>query len=149
MTRLLALAIVTGLAGGEPASMATARLGTLTVTSGIVVSSKAADMHGVWNDTKVACTVNRRLTVKAEVNYIPAGGNPKRFVRRGTFLDTNCAEGGPNVGFTIRARAAGFACPNGAWKPARYSFVVRTIEPTRGLQAVGSLDWFKTGRCGS
>jgi hypothetical protein len=147
--RLLVLAAAAALAVDEPASYGTARLGSLTVTSGILVSAKSVVMQGVWNDAKVSCRVNRRLTVKADVNYIPAGGNPRRFVRRGVFLDTNCAEGGPNVGFTITARQPGFACPNGAWKPARYSFVVRTIEPTRKLQSVVSLDWFKTARCGS
>jgi hypothetical protein len=149
MIRLLVLAAAAALAADEPASYGTARLGSLTVTSGILVSAKAVQMQGVWNDPKVSCRVNRRLTVKADVNYIPAGGNPRRVVRRGVFLDTNCAEGGPNVGFTISARKAGFACPNGAWKPARYSFVVRTIEPTRQLQSVVSLDWFKAARCGS
>jgi hypothetical protein len=136
-------------AAGEPTTFASSRLGTLTVTSKIQLDAKTADMRGVWNDTKVGCTVNRVVKVRVQLEYIPPSGRSKRVVRRGSFRDVNCAEGGPNVGFTITARKAGFACPNGAWRPARYSFVVRTIEPTRQLQSVVSLDWFKTARCGS
>ena len=44
------LALTAGVAG-EPSTLATARLGTLTVTSSVLVSAKAVDMRGVWNDT--------------------------------------------------------------------------------------------------
>ena len=134
-------------AAGEPAAYATASVGSLSVTSGIVLSAKDADMRGVWLDPKAACTVNRRLRVKAEINYIPFQGAPRRFVRSGKFLDPNCAEGGPNVGFTISARNLKIACPNGTWRPARYALLTETLEPTKSLKATASLLWEKRSRC--
>jgi hypothetical protein len=142
-------ALILGLAAaaaGEPASFGTARLGTLTVTASVFVAPKAADMRGVWNDTKVPCTVSRRLRVRVLVDRV-AGGKTTRVRRSGTFRDPNCAEGGPNVGFTLSARAAGMACPNGRWKPGLYHFLTRAKEPKRGLEASASLDWTNTRRC--
>ena len=137
---------VAAAAGGEPTSFGTARLGTLTVTASVLVSPKAADMRGVWNDTKVSCTENRRLRVRVLVDRV-AAGKTTRVRRAGTFRDPNCAEGGPNVGFTLSARAAGMACPNGRWKPGLYHFLTRAKEPKRGLEASASLDWTNTRRC--
>ena len=51
----------------------------------------------------------------------------------------NCAEGGPNVGFTLNARANGFGCPNGKWRPGDYSFTTRTVEQASGLEATAVL----------
>src|SRR5437660_12007462 len=99
-------------AAGEPATYAHAQLGSLSVVSGVLVSRTAADMRGVWNDEHVKCAVTRRLTVRILIDHFPTG---KRISRAGRFKDGNCAEGGPNVGFTMTARRAGLACPNGAW----------------------------------
>ena len=137
---------VAAAAGGEPTSFGTARLGTLTVTASVLVSPKAADMRGVWNDTKVSCTENRRLRVRVLVDRV-AAGKTTRVRRAGTFRDPNCAEGGPNVGFTLSARRIGTACPNGRWKPGLYHFLTRTKEPKRGLEASASLGWTNTRRC--
>jgi hypothetical protein len=144
--KLALLLGIAAVASGEPATFGTARLGTLTVTASVVVSPKSADMRGVWNDTKVPCTVSRRLRVRVLVDRV-ASGKTKRVVRSGTFRDPNCAEGGPNVGFTISARAAGLACPNGRWKPGLYHFLTRAKEPKRGLEASASLDWQNSRRC--
>ena len=147
MIRKAALLLgIAAVGSGEPTSFGTARLGTLTVTASVLVSSKAVDMRGVWNDTKVPCTVSRRLGVRVLVDRV-ASGKTKRVLRSGTFPDTNCAEGGPNVGFTIHARAVGLACPNGRWKPALYHFLTRAKEPKRQLEASASLDWTNTRRC--
>ena len=143
------LALLLGIAAvgsAEPTAFGTARLGTLTVTASVVVSPQTVDMRGVWNDTKVPCTVSRRLRVRVLVDRV-ASGRTKGIVRSGTFGDPNCAEGGPNVGFTISARAAGLACPNGRWKPGLYHFLTRVREPTRYLEASASLDWRNTRRC--
>jgi hypothetical protein len=135
-------------AAGEPFATADAHLGTLHVTSAVYVRAKSVDLLGVWQDAKVKCSVNRRLKVKGAVDYIPFGGTPRRpFVRTRTFLDVNCAEGGPNVGFSVTAKQLGLACPNGTWKPARYNFLTRTTEPTRKLAATASVNWAKTVRC--
>jgi hypothetical protein len=142
----LALAAGAGAQEG-PSALGSARLGTLTVTSRVILGATSADLRGVWTDTKVPCSAKRRLRVVAEIDYVPFGGSGRRFVRRGTFADANCAEGGPNVGFTIRARSTPFACPSGRWRRGRYTFVVKTTEPKRGLRATADLDWTRTARC--
>ena len=144
----LAVSAALAQAAGEPFATGDAHLGTLHVTSAVYVNPRSVELMGVWQDTKVKCTVNRRLKVKGEVDYIPFGGTPRRpFVRTRTFLDVNCAEGGPNVGFTVTAKQLGLACPNGTWKPARYNFLTRTTEPARKLSATASVNWAKTSRC--
>jgi hypothetical protein len=146
MLRPLAVLGVAALAGGEPTSFGGARLGSLTVTASVLVSPKAVDMRGVWNDTKVPCTVSRPLRVRVLVDRV-TGGKTTRVRRAGTFRDTNCAEGGPNVGFTLTARRIGLACPNGRWKPGLYHFLTRAREPKKQLEATTSLDWTNTRRC--
>jgi hypothetical protein len=59
----------------------------------------------------------------------------------------NCAEGGPNMGFTFSARRLGMACPSGAWKPGRYSLATTTKHLASGLEAIASLGWVKRGSC--
>ena len=144
---LTAAGIAAAAAVEPPQASGDARLGSLHVTSGIIVYAKSAGLRGVWEDTKVKCSVSRRLTVQADVYYRPFGKPGSHRRRAGTFLDANCAEGGPNVGFTITARQLGYACPNGTWKPGRIDFVVRTTEPIRGLRATASLSWANTQRC--
>ena len=106
--KLALLLGIAAVASGEPTTFGTARLGTLTVTASVVVTPRSVDMRGVWNDTKVPCTVSRRLRVRVLVDRV-ASGSTKRILRSGTFRDPNCAEGGPNVGFTLAARAVGLA----------------------------------------
>ena len=149
---LAAIAVVLVVAGlaqaaGEPVSFGTAFLGTLSVTSGIVVSPTSVDMRGVWQDRKLPCSAERRLTVKAQVYYTPFTGKPSRIAFSRIFRDSNCAEGGPNVGFSLTAKMLGLACRNGRWKPARYSFVTTTTERARKLRSTVSLDWEKRARC--
>jgi len=130
-----------------PMASGDARLGSLHVTSGIVVGAASVDLRGVWQDRSVRCAVSRRLTVKAQVYYTPAGRPGSVRTRIGRFRTPNCAEGGPNVGFTLTARQLGYACPNGRWKPGRLGFVVFTTEPTRGLRATASLGWHNARAC--
>jgi len=143
-----ALAIAAGADASKwpPSAAGSARLGTLSVTSGIILSPTNADLRGVWQDTRVRCTVSRRLKVQVDVFY-RHGATSSHRRRVGTFLDANCAEGGPNVGFTLTARSLGYACPDGRWKLGELDFVVRTTEPTRGLRATASLSWANTTRC--
>jgi len=136
------------LAAPEPPTAAgDAQLGTLHVTSGILVFPTSADLRGGWQDSRVACSATRRLTIRVDVFYRAFGkaGSHRRL--KAGFQDENCAEGGPNVGFTPTARQLGYACPNGRWKPGRLDFVVHTTEPTRSLTATASLSWANTARC--
>jgi hypothetical protein len=151
----LLLAAVAGLLGsallasaaGEPSTFAAARLGSLTVTSGVLVSPTAVEMRGVWEDTKRPCTSTRRLTVRAQVDRVDAAGKTHRVIFTRSFKDANCAEGGPNVGFSLTAKMLVSACPNGRWKPGIYTFVTTTAEPVRKLKAIASLSWPKPGHC--
>jgi hypothetical protein len=142
----LALAAAASGAIEPPSTLGSARLGSLTVTSSALVSQKTVELMGVWNDPKAPCSANRKLRVRAAVDYIPAGGGPRRVARSGVFKSANCAEGGPNVGFTLTARKLGFACSDGMWKPARYNFLTQTTEPKRGLKATASLNWLNPKR---
>jgi hypothetical protein len=146
IARTLVVAGLAAVASGEPSTFGIARLGSLTVTASVAVGPKDVDMRGVWNDTKVPCTVSRRLRVRVLVDRV-ADGKTQRIRRSGTFRDANCAEGGPNVGFTLKARAIGLACPNGRWKPGLYHFLTRAREPKKQLEASASLDWTNTRRC--
>lgn len=138
------LAAVAASAAGEPEVFGSAKLGSLSVTSGAIVGPKSVDMRGVWIDDKRPCSETRTITVKAEIDYIPTA---KRVVKKGAFKTPNCAEGGPNMGWTIGAKSVGLACPKGTWKPGRYHFVTTTTETKSGLKAVASVGWAKTGRC--
>jgi hypothetical protein len=132
----------------EPFAYGSAEQGSLRVASGVVLSSTQVSMQGGWWDDTVSCTKNRTLRVKATISISAPGASRSKTVNRsGSFVDINCAEGGPGVGFTITAKKAGSACPNGRWKPATYSFMTTTIEPTKKLKAVGSLVWTKSGHC--
>lgn len=128
------------------ASYAEARLGSLRVVAGVRVTAREADLRGTWLDAAVACTASRRLRVSVLVDAAWEGRS-RRVTRSGSFLAPNCGEGGPSVGFTLTARQAGLACPDGRWRPGRYSSTARTREPTRALQATASLVWTTTRRC--
>jgi hypothetical protein len=145
-TAALVLA-ATARAVGEPQVFASAKLGSLSVTSGVLVSPKDVDMRGVWTDTKRPCTEQRKLAIKAQIDYVDKKGKTHRLILSKAFKDPNCAEGGPNVGFTISARTAVLACPNGKWKPGLYTFVTTATEPVKKLKAIASVGWQKTAKC--
>jgi hypothetical protein len=134
-------------AAGEPSTFAAARLGSLTVTSSVLVSPTAVEMRGVWQDTKRPCTATRRLSVRAQVDRVDAAGKTHRLIFTRGFKDANCAEGGPNVGFSLTAKMLVSACPDKQWKPGIYTFVTTTTEPVRKLKAIASLSWQKSGPC--
>ena len=137
-------AVASASAAGEPEVFAAARIGHLDVVSGVLVSAKSVDLRGAWVDDTHPCSETRLLDVRAQVDYIPTG---KRVIRKGTFKTGNCAEGGPNMGFTLGARAIGLACPNGRWKPGRYSFTTTSLEHWKRLRAVASVGWKNPTPC--
>jgi hypothetical protein len=131
----------------EPTAYATAKNGTFTVVSGVLVLPKATELNGVWLDDTLGCTEQRTLRVAVEVFYSSATGATKRKRLSRTGSVANCAEGGPNFGFLFRAQRYGFACANGAWKPGSYSLATTTTDLAGGLSASASLVWQKTGAC--
>ena len=146
----LVLACTTALAQGanEPSSYGTAQLGSLKVTSGVVLGPTRVEMGAKWQDTRVSCKVTRKLRVKAEIYISPVSGSgsTRQIARSRSFPVPNCSEGGPE-GFTISARAVKSACPNGAWKPGNYQFFATGSEPRKKLEANAGLIWNRRGRC--
>ncbi len=131
-------------AAGEPEVFASARIGHLDVSSSVLVTPKGVDMRGVWVDDTHPCSETRLLDVKAQIDYIPTN---KRVIRKGTFRTTNCAEGGPNMGFTLNAQAIGLGCANGKWKPGRYSFTTTSLDHRKRLRAIASVGWKNPTPC--
>ena len=133
-------------AGAEINSFAEARRGSLHVLSSVLVSGHSVDMRGGWFNNSLSCTTSRRLRVHAEIQRT-AGNNGSAIGMSDTGPVANCAEGGPNFGFTISASDAGMACANGSWKPGRYDFLTRTRHVRSGVVAVATLGWTKKKAC--
>jgi hypothetical protein len=143
---LVAALALSATAGAEINSFAEARKGSLHVLSSVLLSGHSVDMRGGWFNTSLSCTASRRLRVHAQIqrtagNSSEATGNAK------TRRVMNCAEGGPNVGFTLSPADADMACPNGSWKPGRYDFLTRTRHVRSGVVAVATLSWTKKKAC--
>lgn len=134
-------------ARGEPSAFGEARVGSLTVVAGVVLSTRDAEMRGGWEDDRAPCAARRRIAVTVVVDFVPSAGKARAVHRKGAFAVRNCTEGGPNVGWTLRAKAIGLGCPSGVWKPGHYSFATTAVDPTKQLRAAASLLWEKTGRC--
>jgi len=143
---LVAALALSATAGAEINSFAEARRGSLHVLSSVLVSGHSVDMRGGWFNNSLPCTTSRRLRVHAEIQRT-AGNNGSGIGMTDTGPVTNCAEGGPNFGFTISASDAGMACPNGSWKPGRYDFLTRTRHVRSGVIAVATLGWTKKKAC--
>ena len=78
----------------------------------------------VGSTTPLPCTTSRRLRVHAEIQRT-AGNNGSGIGMSDAGPVMNCAEGGPNFGFTLSPSDAGMACPDGSWKRGRYDFLTR------------------------
>ena len=130
-----------------PLTFGIAHRGTLEVSSSVVVGHRDVDMRGGWNNTALSCRQWRSLDVRIEIDYAPPAGGLRVIRDRRIRPVQNCAEGGPNMGFTIAARRFRLACPDGTWKPGRYGLTTRTLHRASGLRAIGALDWTKRGRC--
>jgi hypothetical protein len=133
-------------AADEPGTFAAAQRGSLLVASSALVGNRNAEMMGGWTNDKVACTAFRRLTVKILIDRVRGEGTD-RVQRRKTGRVQNCAEGGPNFGFVIRAANVGLACPDGSWRPGRYSFVTNTLHHASRVRAIASLTFRITDPC--
>ena len=131
----------------EPEVFASAVNGDLMVSSSILVSARNTDMRGGWLNDTLGCSEVRRLKVAIIVERVPGSGGARVVRKSKSRLVTNCAEGGPNMGYTLSATALGMACPDGKWKPGRYSLATTTTHLATGLKAIASLGWSKRGAC--
>lgn len=131
-----------------PEVFATAEQGDLVVASSVFVFRTGADMRGVWLNESIGCDQWRRIRVRILVAFTPPGASRSQIVRkRKTRVVQNCAEGGPNTGFTVGARGLGFDCPSGRWRPGRYDFATRTRHYATGLVATASVGWRVRAAC--
>jgi hypothetical protein len=142
----LGLSASAALGANEPIAFATATRGNLNVVSDVLLAAKSAEMRGVWFNEARSCFERRRLRVEVEIFY-SRGGTTSSVQLAKTGWVGNCAEGGPNFGFVVRAARHGLACPNGRWKPGSYSFLTTAKDARSGLAASASLLWEKRGAC--
>ena len=137
----------TGAAAGEPAAFATAARGTLHVVSEVIVEPRSALLFGGWFNEAIPCSEFRRLVVVGRLEYRAPGGGFRIIRREKTGVRMNCAEGGPNLGTTIKAAPNELSCPDGTWQPGRYFFLTRTLHKASEIRSIASLDWEITGTC--
>jgi hypothetical protein len=117
------------------------------VTSSVLVTSRAVDQFGGWTDESKPCTAFRVLRVTAEIFRTRPNGTGQHRIRTKRHAMMNCAEGGPNLGFSRTAASVGLACADGRWKPGFYEFVTRTKHLASGLVSLASLGWNRRGTC--
>jgi hypothetical protein len=122
----------------EPGTFATARRGPLIVSSSALVSARNVEMMGGWNNDTLPCDVFRRLDVRILIDRVRVG-TTNRVRRLRSSPVRNCAEGGPNFGFSIRASNVGLACADGTWRPGIYTFVTNTLHRASNLRAIATL----------
>jgi len=142
-----ALAAPAALGAALPGAYGHATSGSLEVVSDVLLAPKSADMRGVWLDDTLSCSTSRTLKVSIEVFYSSSTGATKHKKLSKTGPVGNCAEGGPNFGFTFNAAGRGFACSSGKWKPGSYSFLTTTKDTTSGLSASAVLLWNNATFC--
>lgn len=130
----------------DPGTFAVARDGQLIVVSSVLVGPRTVEMMGGWNDDALACDRWRRLDVEILIDRVRAG-RTQRVERSKSEARRNCAEGGPNLGFVLRARSLGMACADGTWRPGHYDFVTNTFHRARRLRAIASLFFTRTEPC--
>jgi hypothetical protein len=82
----------------------------------VVVTRKSAELMGGWLNNEQSCQAERRLRVNIEfTRFRLDGSHGASVVDRVTRRVTNCAEGGPTLGFQYRASdfSQGFGCADG------------------------------------
>jgi hypothetical protein len=142
-----AIAAAAALAADLPTSTAVAERGSLKVVSRALLNARSAELMGVWLDARRPCAEQRRLRVSIVVDRVRGAATTRR-TRSKIGPVANCAEGGPNFGFTVTPAGLGMACPTGGrWTPGRYTLVVRTFDAVSGLRAVATLSHQVTRAC--
>jgi hypothetical protein len=145
----LAAAVVTAAASAadEPTAFGVAQTGSLKVVADVLLDARGGEMKGVWLNERVPCSRRRILVVRIDIDLVRPSGTTSRVRRSRSGSVGNCAEGGPNFGFDLRARALGLGCADGRWAPGRYSMTTRVTDTVSGLRASASLYRQVTRRC--
>ena len=143
---LVAALAISATAGAEINSFAEARKGSLHVLSSVLLTGRSVDLRGGWFDNSRPCTESRRLRVRVEIRRT-TGHSSTGTGEVKTHRVLNCAEGGPNFGFTFSPADIDMACPDGSWKRGRYDFLTRTRHVRSGVVSVATLGWKKSTAC--
>jgi hypothetical protein len=145
----LAAAVVTAAASAadEPTAFGVAQTGSLKVVADVLLDARGGEMKGVWLNERVPCSRRRILVVRIDIDLVRPSGTTSRVRRSRSGSVGNCAEGGPNFGFDLRARGLGLGCADGRWAPGRYSMTTRVTDTVSGLRASASLYRQVTRRC--
>ena len=131
----------------RPSATAVAQQGSLKVVSRALLDDRGGELMGTWLDARARCGATRRLRVSYEIDLVlPSGKTIRRRPAAKAASLENCAEGGPNFGFAVRARVLGMACADGSWRPGRYSIGVATTDTRTGLTAHAHL-YHQVARC--
>ena len=135
-----------GAADHLPSTLSVAKDGNLEVFSSIFVSHTAVEQRGGWLNESLGCQQWRRLIVRANIFRTRFGHTQSRSFVRSRPVQ-NCAEGGPNMGFSKTATGVGLGCASGKWKPGRYEMVTRTVFVATGLTSVASTGFKVSAAC--
>jgi hypothetical protein len=144
---VLGLSASAATAADQPAAYGMAQRGSLKVVSSVLLSPAGGEMKGVWLDGKKGCRDRRTLRVSIQIDLVSPAGRTTRVKRSRTGFVDNCAEGGPNFGFDLSPRTLEMGCPNGRWRPGRYSLNTKTTHVASGLSAQASLYYQVTRAC--
>src|SRR3990172_7629664 len=138
----------TAAAADLPSAYGMAQKGSFKVVAGVLVTAQEAELKGVWLDDTKGCLVKRTLAVSILVDRGgKPGGATTRLRRSRSGAVDNCAEGGPNFGYDLTARAARMPARTGRWKPGYYSFETTVRDRASGLVAQASLHFEATRAC--
>jgi hypothetical protein len=132
----------------NPAVITDATSGTETVSAAIYVSTVDAQLLGVWNQPGIGCATVRKLRITGRFFYTPSpAGHGRHYAITRTFKVRNCAEGGPNTGFTLRAVKRRAVCPGGRWHPGEYQMQTVVTDIATGLKTSAYTDFTITRPC--
>jgi hypothetical protein len=133
-------------AADEPFAFGGTKSGDMRFDGSAIVSAKAVQLMGGWNDDTQSCSTTRELTVEVLIDRVRNGVTTRReFTKTGQVA--NCAEGGPNFGFVKKAKGLGMGCPLGGWRPGIYTFFTKVTDTATGIETYVDLQWVKTRAC--
>lgn len=132
----------------DPAVFGTATRGHESVMTAVYVYPTGAQLLAVWTQDGIGCSVNRKLRITGTFDYTPSPSGRSRHYRiTRTFRVGNCAEGGPNTGFTLRAYKRHAVCPGGRWHPGDYQMSTTATDLVTGLKASADVQFTMSRPC--
>jgi hypothetical protein len=148
LAALAAAAPATAAGPFDPAVLGTATRGHESVMTAVYVYPTGAQLLAVWTEDGIGCSVGHRLRITGTFDYTPSpSGRSRRYRITRTFRVGNCAEGGPNTGFTLRAYKRHAVCPGGRWHPGDYQMSTTATDLATGLKASADVQFTISRPC--